>query len=272
MAIPLTAANIQKELVSRKFPCLLDNDGMAAVITEALRQLAAYKPVTKFATLPIIRDIQDYYIFTPAQSYNAMGEPIFEIDGITPVLEDSAVCPEDTLAVTNVYWNPSGDTASINIFSPSWQLLGEVINNGSYFHQLSQMLILRQKLDGWRRAFGNQGFDLYGDSGDAGAYLRIYPIPEVERTLGVIEYIAPHSLATLPALDSNKRIMRWFMQWIEAEYAGACARYYSQTAGIQLLGFTDSKAAMTYWETREQKLTTRAIDAQGGIQGEAERT
>ena len=65
--------------------------------------------------------------------------------------------------------------------------------------------------------------------------------------------------------DVNDSINDWFFQWAEYYTADALANMYATTAGVNLLNFADSKAAMQYWQGKAERYYARAIAIQEGI-------
>lgn len=256
----LTISQIQSHLERRKFPCVLSEDDYAAIIDAALREFDRHTPLVVFASFLTKEHQEDYFIFDPDDVVTQIPDP----DNIGQFL---ALCA-DALNVREVYWNPGGDWSSLNIFSPGWQMLSQVILfTGSYFHQPSQMMLLRQKLDSWKNQFGSQGFDVFGEPGDATAFLRIYPEPQQDGGNVVVEFSRGHTLATI-----GRSYERYFYQWVEYLVCEAIANYYSQTAGVQLLGFADSKSAMQYWERQRDAKYAKVLAVQAGIHGQVERS
>jgi hypothetical protein len=253
-----TLDQIQAELTGRNFPCGLVD--LQTVIDAALREFDRTEPLTAFASFNSVIDQQDYFVFDPA-------------DPVTKVVDPNnsnayvALCA-NALSIVDVFWNPGGDWSSLNLFSPGWQMLSQmVLFTGSYFHQPSQLVILRQKLDTWKRQFGDQGFEVYGEPGDTTAFLRVYPLPKEAGAKIIVQFTKGHTLDTI-----GRSYERWFQQWIEVYMAEALANYYSQTSGVELLGFKSSADAMKYWHGRYEQLLKRAVDIQQGPQGNVERS
>lgn len=256
----LTISQIQSHLERRKFPCVLGEDDYAAIIDAALLEFDRHTPLVVFAAFLTREHQEDYFIFDAA-------DPVTQIPDPDNTGQFLALCA-DALNVREVYWNPGGDWSSLNIFSPGWQMLSQVILfTGSYFHQPSQMMTLRQKLDSWKTQFGSQGFEVFGEPGDPTAFLRIYPEPQQSDGNVVVEFSRGHTLATI-----GRAYERYFYQWIEYLVCEAIANYYSQTAGVQLLGFSDSKAAMQYWERQRDRKYEKVLAIQAGIHGQVERS
>ena len=235
-------SGIRNELVARNWPCVLTlSDFTNGIVPASLRAMNRYYPIDAFATFETVEDIQDYFIFDPDNP-------------------DTGGFAETALKVKNVYWNPGGDWSSLNLFSPGWQMLSQnVIFTGSYFHNPSLMVALRQKLDSWSKQFGSVGFDILGPIGAASSVLRIYPVPrESGSTIGV-EFVKGWELA-----DINDAALYYFMQWVEMYSAEALSNKYATTAGIDLFGFKDSAEAMKYWRERYTDLKNMAINTQSG--------
>ena len=239
-----TIDGIKAELERRKFPSILDADDYEGIIKASLRDFNRYKPMSKFVGFTTTSDVQDYAIFDPD-------------DAVTEGVAAGA------LAVNEVWWSPGGDWSSLNIYSPGWTMLAQmVVFTGSFFHQPSQMMLLRQKLDSWKTQFGSQGFDVIGPVGGPDSVLRLYPVPTSECNV-VVELRMPYTIDDI--VDS---IDDTFMQWVEYYTADTLANLYATTAGVNLLNFADSKEAMKYWETKAQRYYDRAVSIQGGISGQ----
>lgn len=256
-----TLQQIQLELNRRKFPCgILDDDDMQGVIDAALREFDRTEPLAVFASFNSVIDQQDYFVFSAT-------DPVTQIPDPNNVGQFLALCA-NALYVKDVYWNPGGDWSSLNLFSPGWQMLSQmVLFTGSYFHQPSQLVILRQKLDTWKRQFGDQGFEVFGEPGDPSAFLRVYPLPKEAGAKIIVEFHKGHDLTTI-----GRSYERWFQMWIEVYYAEALANYYSQTSGVELLGFKTPADALKYWTDKHDKLRKRAEDTTHGPHGEVERS
>jgi hypothetical protein len=231
----VTAAEVKIELERRRFPSILTDDDYTGIIDAALRELTRYSPITSFVSFTTVADTQDYYVFDP--------------DDATTV----GICA-GAMNIKDVIWSPGGDWSSL-------MLDATVILTGSSFHQPSQMLILRQKLDAWRQQFGSQGWDVIGVCGAASAYLRLFPIPS-DATTVVVEITTAVGLSNI-----NSAIADWFYQWVEFYVADALANLYATTAGVDLLGFADSKDAMRYWESKSKRYYERVINIQAGVGG-----
>lgn len=253
-----TLQQIQDELDGRNFPCGLVN--LQKVIDAALREFDRTEPLTVFASFNSVVDQQDYLIFDPTDVATRVPDP--SNPGQFLALAENA------LSVVDVFWNPGGDWSSLNLFSPGWQMLSQmVLFTGSYFHQPSQLVVLRQKLDSWKRQFGDQGFDIFGEPGDPTAFLRVYPLPKEGGAKIVVQFTRGHTLASI-----GRSYERWFQMWIETYYAEALANYYSQSAGVELLGFKSSDDALKYWTGRYDRLRNRAEAVQHGPHGNVERS
>jgi hypothetical protein len=137
-----------------------------------------------------------------------------------------------------------------------------VVFTGSFFHQPSQMTLLRQKLDAWKQQFGSQGWDLIGVCGATTSVLRIFPVPQQDNANVMVEMTTKVQLS-----DINDAISDWFYQWVEYYVADALANLYATTAGVDLLNFADSKDAMSYWERKAKRYHERAINIQSGPGG-----
>jgi hypothetical protein len=243
----VTIADVKEELERRKFPSILTTDDYVGILNAALRELNRYSPMSKFVGFTTVTNIQDYYIFDPANA-TTLGVAAGALD------------------VVDVWWSPGGDWSSLNIYSPGWIMLAQmVVFTGSFFHQPSQMMTLRQKLDSWKTQFGSQGFDVIGPVGAATSILRLYPVPKSEANV-IVECRMPYTLVDI--IDSVNDI---FMQWVEYYTSDALANLYATTAGVDLLNFADSKEAMKYWEGKAQRYYTRALNSQAGMQGQVMR-
>jgi hypothetical protein len=127
--------------------------------------------------------------------------------------------------------------------------------------------MLRQKLNAWKNNFGSQGFQILGLVGDTDARLRIFPIPQEAGSTVVVEFLKKYTVA-----DITEAQYRYFKQWVDYFSAQAAANHYSQTAGIEILGFKDSTTAVSFWERRAATAYERATRDQHGIQGQMART
>jgi len=256
----LTLTQVKSELERRKFPCILTEDEFQAVLDAALREVGKYAPLTAFAKFTTQEQVSDYHIFDPADAHTKVEDPSNPGSYL-------ALCADAT-NIRDVYWNPGGDWSTLNIFSPGWQMLSQIVLfTGSYFHQPSQIIELRQKLDAWRKSFGEQGFNVYGETGEPSAFLRIYPMPMANDSAVVVEYSKDYALA-----DIGKQSAHGFYLWVEYYLSEAMANYYSQTADVNLLGFADSKAALNYWQSAAARKYKRVTDLLGGPQGTVGRT
>jgi hypothetical protein len=245
----ITIEEVRTELIGRGFPLSLVEDGFSSIIERSLDDFNTYSPITTYATFDTVKDQQDYYIFDP--------------DNVT-----LAGFAQNASNIMNVYWNPAGDFTSLNIFSPGWYTMSQVLLfTGGYFHQMSQMMILRQKLSAWHSQFGSQGSEIIGAIGEPGSVLRLYPIPEESGIKVVVEFGDSMTLALLGRTQKGD-----FMDWVCHYVAEALANIYSTTAGIELLGFADSTAAMKYWQGKAEWYHEHCMTLQGGIHGEADRT
>jgi hypothetical protein len=243
-----TLEDIKLELSGRRFPSILEESDYEQICKATLREITRYSPLSKFVAFTTKVGVQDYYVFDP-------------LDATTAGIAAGAT------EVRDVWWSPGGDWSSLNLFSPGWLMLTQmVIFTGNFFNQPSQMTVLRQKLDHWKDQFGSQGFDLIGSCGAATSFIRLYPIPQTE-TKVVLELKSGLTLA-----DIDESMMDYFMQWLEYYAADSLANLYATTAGVDLLNFADSKEAMKYWQTKAERYYDRAISIQGGIGGEMMRS
>lgn len=249
ITFPLTTSGIKVQWERKGFPCILDQDTWDAIVDEALQELQNYSPITAFASFQTVAEQTDYLVYD-------------ESDTVT-----GGVC-KDALQIRDVLWNPGGDWSSLNLFSPGWQLLSHVLLfTGGYFHQPSQMMVLRQKLDSWKTQFGSQGWTQIGMPGDPTASIRLFPVPQESGSPVLVEFSKKYTLA-----DVTEPIYRYLRQWIDYYAAEALVSAYSQTAGIEIIGFTDSREAVRHWRNRADEYYSRAIATQGGISGQADRT
>jgi len=244
----LTIADIKKHLEGRKFPSILSEEDYTEIVEASLRELNRYIPITRYVSFKTRDGVQDYKLFDPD-------------DPITAGVGAGAV------EVRDVFWNPGGDWSSLNIFSPGWTLLSQmVLFTGSYFHQPSQMMVLRQKLDAWRQQFGSTGFEVIGLVGAKDSLLRLYPVPRANDNNVVVELSVNMTLN-----DINDAIIDNFWRWTEYYTADALANLYATTAGVNLLNFADSKDAMKYWQTKADRYYSKAIHIMSGVSGAAMR-
>jgi len=241
-------------LERRKYPCgILSAEDFAEVVNAALREFDKSQPLVAFASFRTQNLVQDYAIFDP--------------DGPLALAPDTPLCA-NALTVKNVYWNPGGDWSSLNIFSPGWYLISSLLLfSGSYLHNPSQMMMFRQKLNNWQTQFGSQGWNVYGEVGSPSAFLRLFPLPQTDDATVVIEFSKSFGLADIGPANEQ-----FFQAWVEYYYCEAMANYYSQTAGVDLLGFTDSTSALKYWEAKTKTKFDRIVQTQLGPQGAVERS
>jgi len=243
-----TLAEVTTELLGRRFPAILEDSDYVQINKAALRELNRYSPVAKFVSFTTVIDQQDYLIFDTTDATTA---------GIAAGATE----------VRDVWWSPGGDWSSLNLYSPGWLMLTQmVIFTGNFFNQPSQMTVLRQKLDHWKDQFGSQGFELVGLCGAETSLLRLFPIPQTE-TKVVLELRTDMTLE-----DINASNFDYYMQWAEYYAADTLANIYATTADVNLLGFGDSKEAMKYWQGKAERYFDRAISIQGGIGGEMMRS
>lgn len=240
----ITVANVKAELERRKFPKILTADDYEGIIDATLREMTRYTPITKFVSFHSKQQVSDYFVFDPNNVTTA------------------GICA-GAIEIKDVIWSPGGDWSSLNIYSPGWIMLAQmVIFTGSFFHQPSQMMLLRQKLDAWKQQFGSQGWDLIGICGAKTSVLRIFPVPQQDNANVMVEMTTKVQLS-----DVNDAISDWFYQWAEFYTADALANLYATTAGVNLLNFADSTSAMRYWETKAKRYYDRAINTQSGMGG-----
>jgi hypothetical protein len=239
----LTIESIKSHLEGRHFPSILSPEDYAEIVDASLRELNSYSAMTRYASFTTVDGVQDYYIFDPDNATT---------HGIAA----------GALKLRDVLWNPGGDWSSLNIFSPGWTMLAQmVIFTGNFFHQPSQMMVMRQKLDSWKTQFGSQGHELVGQCGDKGTYLKLFPVPQTD-TKVVLEFTLGMTLADVS--DATELAL---YQWVEYYTSDALANLYATTAGIKLLNFADSETAMKYWSGRAARYHQRALNFQAGIGG-----
>jgi hypothetical protein len=242
----LTLTDIKKHLEGRKFPAILTEADYEEIVDATLRELNRYLPITRYVSFTTQDNVQDYKLFDP-------DDPITAGVGV------------GATEIKEVFWNPGGDWSSLNIFSPGWTLLSQmVLFTGSYFHQPSQMMVLRQKLDAWRQQFGSTGFEIIGLVGAKDSLLRLYPVPRANDNNVVVEMSVKMSLE-----DINDSIIDNFWQWAEYYASDALANLYATTAGVNLLNFADSKDAMKYWQTKADRYYNKAVAIMSGVSGTA---
>ena len=243
----ITVEQVEAKLNGRNFPVSMLN--VESVLEDALEQLNLYSPVTEFAIFETKADQQDYFIFDP-------DDP------------DLAGFAEDATAIREVFWTPTTDIFDINMFASGWTQFSQVLTLAtSNFNQPSQMSMLRTKLAKWKDQFGNQGFELLGPVGEPGSILRLYPTPTEAGRKVLVEFSAGTTLE-LVATAQIPLLMEWACYYA----ADALANKYATTAGISLLGFADSTAAMRYWQNKAENYKGDAISKQGGIHGEVLRS
>lgn len=258
---PITIDQLKSNYSARNYPCVLTDDGWQAVADQAMVEFDKYAPLTTWVTFQGVANQTDYYVFNPDDPQTQVAIPN------TDPVQYQAACT-NALSITDIFWNPGGDWSSLNIYSPGWQMLSQMILfTGSYFHNPSQMAVLRQKLDYWKKQFGEQGFEVFGQPGDPAAFLRVYPEPQEDGANILVEYTQAYSLSYI-----GQSWFRYFELWFNYYLCLSIADYYSESAGVQLLGFTDSKAAMVYWQSRADKAYTRAMATLAGNQGYGERS
>lgn len=254
--MPITVDEIKTELSARGFPCIVDD--YTAIVNKALRTFNRYFPITAYALFKAVEDVQDYYVFNPDDAQTHVetepesGEFVALLAGAT--------------SVSNVYWNPGGDISDFNVFSPGWQFVQSILLfQGDYFNYPSSAILFKQKMESFRDAFGAQGFELVGPVGNPNSFLRIYPVPRSAETGVVVEFTKGWSLDDID--QDNDKVMDYFYMWLEAETARAVANKLAMTAGIEIMGFTDSQAGLRYWDSRAKDLKTQAEQAMNGIDG-----
>ena len=240
------SAAIKQELIGRRFPvAMLLDDEFNQVVKAATRKMNRYSPVMEYATFSTQSEVQDYYIFDPNDPF-------------------TAGCCENATSIGELVWNPSDTAIDDDIFGAGILLA----NNGDIdlnidFQRPTMNLMFRQQLQAWRRQYGAQGFEIVGQVGDPNSFLRMYPSPQ---TTGITVAVEMFVSVPLQAVVSSRKDE--LMDWVELFTAEAIANMYAQTAGIDLLGFADSKEAMRYWANRAEKLEARALSHWGGLHGQ----
>jgi hypothetical protein len=239
-------SDIVTALVNKAYPRLLTNDAnlIAGVIADALNELNVFTELTAFSTFPGVDGVQDYYIFDTSKPEGVVGPT--------------------ALGVTNVWWNPAGDFSSPDIFSPGFQLFTTILVFGqNTFDRPTDMTILRQKLWAWEKQFGSQGFTLFGQPGDPGAFIRVAPVARTDDSTIIVEWTGTYPLSSITSLSLGWG--RKFLQWVEVFACRALASKYAETAGVNLAGMTDSSATLKYWDRKAEEKFKLALDTQGGI-------
>ena len=227
-----TEASVMAELTSRKYPmAYFSTTDFSQVVSSALRDFDRYCATTTVARFNTLTEIQDYYIFNPNDEAPPTGyplpsenvttdegtryvvpPPIEQPDGsLTTYTGTGGIC-SNALRINDVYWNPGGDFSSLNVFSPGWQLLSQtIIYSGSYFNMPAMMMVLNQKLNAFKHQFGDQGWELFGQTGDPDAFLRIYPLPLKSQSPVIIKFTQGATLDTI----KSKTLFTWLMMWVE---------------------------------------------------------
>lgn len=284
-----TEDSVMAELTSRKYPmAYFSPEDFSQVVSSALRDFDRYCATTTVARFNTLTEISDYYIFNPNDmapptgyplpSENVTADegtryvvppPLEEPDGsLTTYTGTSGICA-NAREIVDTWWNPGGDFSSLNVFSPGWQLLSQtIIYSGSYFNLPSMMMVLNQKLNAFRRQFGDQGWEVFGPVGDPTSFLRIYPLPLESQSPVVVKFTQGATLDTI----KSKPLFTWLMYWVEYRVCEAIANLFSQSAGTNLLGFTDSTAAMKYFGGKADRLYQRNVEIMGGLHGEVTRS
>ena len=240
--MPIAYSDIVTELANRGYPTLLTSGNVQAATDAALREFNAFTVQSNFGVFTCVPQQQDYYIFDNTKP-----------EGIAA----------NALDVKQIYWNPSGDFSSPDIFSPGYQLFSTIIIYGSNtFDNPSDMTILRGKLDAWSRQFGNQGWKLFGQPGSPDAFIRLYPVPTMDCVQVIVEWTSATALSGF--LSLNLGWGRKLMQWVELKCAELLARKYAETAGTELVGIKDGVATLKFWQTEVERLRKLVIDTQGG--------
>lgn len=239
-------SDIVTALANKAYPRLLTNDAglIQGVIDDALNEMVNYTELTAFSVFPGVNGVQDYYIFDTTKPEGVVGP--------------------GALGVTNVWWNPAGDFSSPDIFSPGFQLFTTILIFGqNTFDRPTDMTVLRQKLTAWEKQFGSQGFTLYGQPGDPGAFIRVAPVARTDDSTIIVEWTGTYTLSAITSLSLGWG--RKLLQWIEVYACRALMNKYAETAGVNLAGMTDSAATLRHWTAQEAAKFKLALDTQGGI-------
>ncbi len=291
MSIKYTEASVLAELTSRKYPmaAYFSTADFSEVVSAALRDFDRYCATTTVARFNTLTEIQDYFIFNPndidppagyplptAETTTDEGTryvvpaPLEQPDGSVITYTGTKGICANAITINDVFWNPGGDFSSLNVFSPGWQLLSQtIIYSGSYFNMPAMMMVLNQKLNAFKHQFGDQGWKLLGgEVGDPEAFIRIFPLPLESTSPVIVQFTQGATLDTI----KSKKLFTWFMMWVEYRVCEALANFMAQSAGTNLLGFTDSTAAMKYFQQRTDKKYEQAVSMMGGLHGEAERS
>ncbi len=244
----VTVADIQAKLAAKNFSVSMLETDFDSLVADALADLDRYSPVTAIAAFDTVTNQQDYAIFDPDN-------------------ETLGGFAANAVLIKEVYWSPGNEWISMNIFSPGWIALSDVLMfASSYLHQPSQMTLVRQKLTEWKKQFGDQGWEVIGEIGEPESLLRLFPVPAQDDTKVFVEFSARNSLLSL----ATKQLPN-LMEWVYYHAADALANKYATTAGIQLLGFADSTQAMRYWQGRAEFYYRNAVEHQGGLHGDVTR-
>lgn len=107
---------------------------------------------------------------------------------------------------------------------------------------------------------GKEAFEIIGNIGAPTAYLRLHPLP----TEVLMVHVDMCSTGLLTSFTGKYADLFW--QWVEYYVADTLANLYATTAGIDLLNFSDSTAALKYWQGKAEKYLQRALDTQAGMQ------
>jgi hypothetical protein len=239
-------SDIVTALQNKAYPTLLTANAnlITGVIDDALLEMTSYTELTFFSTFPGVDGVQDYFIFDTTKPEGVVGP--------------------NALGVTNVWWNPAGDFSSPDIFSPGFQLFTTILIFGqNTFDRPTDMTVLRQKITAWEKQFGSQGFDLFGQPGDPGAFIRVYPVARTDDSTIIVEWTGTYSLDNVTSLSLGWG--RKLLQWIEVFACRALANIYAETAGVNLAGMTDSAVTYKHWERKAEEKFKLALDTQGGI-------
>jgi hypothetical protein len=247
--MPYTAASLRGIIRSRKYPsCVLSEADVQVLIDLVFMRLNVTAAVTKVTSFTAVSGQQDYAVFNPND-------------------EVTEGCCENAELILNVQWSSMGTLNTADILNPGYTVTQDMLLQESYFSRPVDMIILRQKLSAWRDQFGMQSWKLLGHYGDPNSVLRLYNTPTAEDITVFIEYTEGTDLTSL---DNTQ--MEAFWAWFEYYIAEAMANYFSQTAGIELLGFATKEAGLKYWQRKSTDSLAAAYAKTHGIRGEAERT
>lgn len=244
---PLTVENIKEMRERSGFPCLLEIEDWEAIVDQALLTMQSYFPVSAYAVIDSVADQSDYYIFDPLNV-------------------DEGKCL-DALSVQGVWFSPSANLDIEDSTSPLWQFAHLItVHGGTYFNNPSQTAVYMQKMNAWMEAFGIS-YEVVGMVGSPDAFVRISPTPSRDGAPIIVKYGKSYTLA-----DVQQGQYRYLTCWIDVFAAKRFASYYSETAGLDLVGFGDSHRALNYWLNEANLYEAKAMRICAGPWGAAERS